>query len=334
MKVGVIGVGYIGVHHLRNFYRLQKEGYVELVSASDIDVSRKKIIEKYGAKYYKDYRDMLDKESLDILSVAVPTKFHRDVSLDAIKRGINILIEKPLSYSIQEAEEIREEAIKNSVKVMVGHVERFNPAISKLKEIINDGDVGDVISLSSRRLGGPRLIDCGVILDLAIHDIDIMMYLTGRRVKQVFAYALTKLPEVKNEDYAIISMLLDGDIIGRVEVSRITPVKIRELDIAGTRCYVRVDYLEQSLKLIESFLKARRASWKDFKDFIRRFKPEERLLPITREEPLYLELKSFVESVSLNKPIEVSIDDAISTIKVAFAAIASYREGNIISLST
>ncbi len=333
MRAGVIGVGYIGVHHLRNFSRLAREGCIELVSASDVDVNKKTVVEYYGAKYYRDYREMLDKESLDIVSIAVPTRLHKEVALEAIRRNVNILIEKPISYSLEEAEEIREEAIRYNVKVMVGHIERFNPAVSKLKEIIDKGGLGDVISLSSRRLGGPRIVDCGVILDLAIHDIDLMIYLTGKKVKQVYSSALTWLPEVTNEDYAVISMILEGDVIGRVEVSRITPVKIRELDVAGTRSYVRIDYLDQTIKLIESFLKAGRASWSDFREFVSKFKPEERMLDVDKEEPLYLELKSFIESVASNGRIVSSIDEAISTLRVALAAIESYKENTVISLS-
>ena len=332
MRVGVIGIGYIGVHHLRNFRRLNDEGYVELVSAADVDTSKKSIVEKYGAKYYSDYREMLDKESLDIVSIAVPTRLHRDVAIEAIRRQVNILIEKPISYSLKEANEIRDESKKYNVKVMVGHIERFNPAVLRLKEIIDKGELGEVISLSSRRLGGPRIVDCGVILDLAIHDVDVMLYLTGKKIKQIYSSALTRLPEVTNEDYAVITMLLDDDVIGRVEVSRITPVKIRELDIAGTRSYARINYLDQTVRFIESFLKAGRASWKDFREFVSKFRPEERTFEIEGEEPLYLELKSFVESVSLNKPIISSIDESIYTMKVLWAAIESYKENKVISL--
>ena len=332
MRVGVIGIGYIGIHHLRNFKRLDDEGYVELVSAADVDASKKPLVEKYGAEYYSDYREMLDKESLDIVSIAVPTKLHRDVAIEAIKRHVNILIEKPISYSLEEANEIREESKKNNVKVMVGHIERFNPAVSKLKEIIDEGELGEVISLSSRRLGGPRIVDCGVILDLAIHDVDVMLYLTGKKIKQVYSSALTRLPEVTNEDYAVITMILEDDVIGRVEVSRITPVKIRELDIAGTRSYVRINYLDQTVRFIESFLKAGRASWRDFREFVSKFRPEERLLNVEKEEPLYLELKSFVESVSLNKPVVSSVEESIYTMRVLWAAIESYKENKVISL--
>ena len=332
MRVGLIGIGYIGIHHLRNLHRLMKEDLIDELYVSDIDFSKKRLAEKYNAKFYQFYEEMLEKEDLDAVSIAVPTIYHKDVSLKAIQNGVHILIEKPFTYTLDSALKIIDAAKRENVKIMVGYVERFNPAISKLKELVDNRELGDLISLSARRLGGPRIIDCGVVLDLGVHDIDIMLYITGKNAVKVHTFALKRLPEVANEDYAMISMLFEDNIMGHVEISRITPVKTRELDITGTKSFVKVNYIDQEIRLIESFLKEKGAKWSDFKEFVSKFTPKETALKIVKEEPLYLELKTFINSVDSGKDPPVSAEDALKTLRIATAAIESYKKKKAISL--
>lgn len=332
MKIGVIGLGYIGTHHLRNFNRLLEENLVDELSASDIDLSKKRIAEKYGAKFYRDYMTMLEEEDLDAVSIAVPTIFHEEVALKAIENKVHILVEKPFTYSLESAMKIMDRARENKVEIMVGYIERFNPVVSRLKEMIDDRELGDLISLSARRLGGPRLIDCGVILDLAVHDIDVMLYITGKKVERIHTFSLKRLPEVRNEDYATISMLFEDGMVGRIEVSRITPVKTRELDVAATKCYVKLNYIDQEIRIVESFLKEKKARWRDFKEFVSKFSPKVRFLNVVKEEPLYLELKAFINSLEDNSKPPVTAEDAIETLRIAFAAVKSYEEKEVISL--
>lgn len=333
MKVGLIGIGYIGIHHLRNLHRLMEENLIDELYASDIDFSKKRLAERYNAKFYQFYEEMLEKEDLDAVSIAVPTVYHEEVSLKAIQNGVHILlVEKPFTYNLSSALKIVDVAKRENVKIMVGYVERFNPAVAKLKELVDNRELGDLISLSAQRLGGPRIIDCGVILDLGVHDIDIMLYITGKNVVKVHTFALKRLPEVTNEDYAMISMLFENDVMGRVEVSRITPVKTRELNITGTKSFVKVNYIEQEIRLVESFLKRKRAKWRDFKEFVSKFTPKETVLDVVKEEPLYLELKSFINTVDSGKDPPVSAEDALKTLKVATAAVESYEKKKVISL--
>lgn len=331
MRVGVIGIGYIGIHHLRNLHRLMKENLIDKLYASDIDLSKKRLAEKYDAKFYQSYEEMLEKEDLDAISIAVPTIYHEEVSLKAMQNGVHVLIEKPFTYSIDSALKIIDVAKRKNVKVMVGYVERFNPAVSKLKEMVNNKELGDLISLSAQRLGGPRIIDCGVILDLGVHDIDIMLHITGKNVVKVHTFALKRLPEVTNEDYAMVSMLFEDDIMGHIEVSRITPVKTRELNITATKSFVRVNYIDQEIRVVESFLREKRGAWTDFKEFVSKFTPKEKVLKIVKEEPLYLELKAFISSIESGRPPPVSAEDALKTLRVAVAAIKSYEKKSVIS---
>ncbi len=336
MKVGLIGIGYIGVHHLRNLNRLMKEGLIEELYAADIDPSREKWARKYNAKFYQSYEEMLEEVELDAVSIAAPTIYHEEVSLKAIEKGVhNILVEKPFTYTIESALNIINAARKNNVKIMVGYIERFNPAISKLKRMVDNNELGEIISLSAQRLGGPRIIDCGVIMDLAVHDIDVMMYITNKNVVKVHAFALKRLPEVTNEDYAMISMLFEDNVIGHIEVSRITPAKTRELNITATKSFVKVNYINQEIKLIENFLRKKKAKWSDFREFVSKFTPKEITLGGDKKnlpEPLYLELRAFINTVESENPPPITSEDALKTLKVAAAAIESYKKRKFISL--
>jgi UDP-N-acetylglucosamine 3-dehydrogenase len=332
MRVGLVGVGYIGIHHLRNFSRLREEGYIDSIAVADIDSSKKRLVDKIGGKFYNDYLSLLDDEDIDLISIATPTETHTEIAVEAIRRGIHTLIEKPVSNNINDVYRIRELADKNDVIVMAGHIERFNPAVIRLKKLIDEDGIGNIISLASRRLGGPRLINVGVIFDLAIHDIDIMIYLVNNNVKNVYARAIKRLPEVSNEDYAVLLINFEEGVIGRVEVSRITPVKIRELDVNASKCYIRLNYLEQSIMIIESFLEKGPASWSSFREFIKKFSPVARELDVEREEPLYIELKSFIKAVEKRAPPPVSLDDAIKVMEVAFAAERSYLSNKIVNI--
>ena len=332
MRVAVIGIGRMGRHHVRNFFRLQKEGLVELVAISDSESKKRKIAEQYGCKFYTDYKKMIEDENLDAVSIAVPTSLHEKVTVDCLERGINVLVEKPISYSLESAERMVKTAKKNNVQLMVGHIERFNPAIQKLKVMIKEKELGEIISLDAKRLGIPKISDCGVILDLAIHDIDIMKYILEQEVVSVYAVAKNKVTPNELEDYANIVLQFDKGTMGRIEASRLTPTKIRELFVTGTKAYCKLDYLEQRLELTQSFLSAKYNSWEDFQDFLKKFKPETKIIKEKNIEPLYLELKAFINAIKNKKPVESSGEEALEALKIALAAIDSYRNGKIIRL--
>jgi len=193
----------MGKNHARLYSELAG---VQLIGVADANESlADSIARSYGCKAYTDYRDLLAAD-LDAVSVVVPTTLHRQVALDAIKKGINVLVEKPVADTVGHADEIMRAARRNKVKLMVGHVERFNPAITKLKELIDGGLLGKVVSISAKRVGpyNPRIRDVGIVLDLGTHDIDIMSYLYGEKVRQVYASAGTVVHS--HEDHAIITL--------------------------------------------------------------------------------------------------------------------------------
>ncbi|MFQ5647724.1 MAG: Gfo/Idh/MocA family oxidoreductase [Candidatus Aenigmatarchaeota archaeon] len=320
--VAVIGIGNMGRNHVR-IYSEMKE--CRLVAIADVNRAAEEVAGKFGCRYYTDYKDMLEKERPDAVSVCVPTSLHYKVSQDVIKAGCHILIEKPIASSVKEAEELVRMAKARGLKLTVGHVERFNPAVQKLKEIIQTGKLGKVTSLLARRVGlfPPQIRDANVVVDLAVHDIDVFNYLLGRRPERVFASAGRALIN-KREDYADI-FLRYREANGLIEVNWITPVKVRALNATGTKGYVSLNYITQELVLYESNYER---SYDRFGDFVVKFgEPKKVIVDIAKAEPLKAELKHFIDCVKNNKEPLVSGQEAIEVLKAAQQAIESYRRG-------
>ena len=297
IRVGVIGVGTMGQHHARIYSKMDN---CELVGVADINVARaKEIARKYKTNFYEDYRELL-KKNLDAVSIAVPTTLHKKIALEVIERGIHLLIEKPIASSLEEADAIIEKAKKNKVKLLIGHIERFNPAIQKLKEVLDKGILGNLLIISTRRVGPfvTRIRDVGIIIDSATHDIDVVRYLVNREPKNVFA----KLGRIKHkkEDHALI--LLDfSDIAASIEVNWFTPHKVRTLVATGVKGIAYLDYIHQELEI---------------------YTQEGRFIPnIIKEEPLKLEIEHFVECVEGDKQPLVSGEDGRKVLEIALKAM-------------
>ncbi len=309
MKVGVIGAGAMGQHHIRIYSELSG---IELVGISDIDKVR---VDEQAAKYhteaYTDYKRLL-KHDIDVVSIVVPTKMHKEVALAAINAGVNILVEKPIAATLEDATEIIKSANDAGLKLMVGHIERFNPAVVKLKEIIDSGMLGKIVSISTRRVGpyNPRIRDVGVILDIGVHDIDVISYLYGMKVDEVYAIAGTDIHSF--EDHAVIVLRFNHEYSGIVETNWLTPHKVRKLSVIGLKGVAYLDYLDQTVELHDE-------KW------IRTAKVE-------KNEPLKNELKYFIECVSTNRQPSPSGEDGKHALEVAMAAIESYDNGKAVSM--
>jgi len=202
MKAAVIGTGSMGRNHARLYADI--EG-VELVAVADVSQDAKGVADKYGCRFYTGHKEMIETEKPDIVSVCVPTSLHYEVSKFVIEKGVNLLIEKPIASRVEEAEELVELAKKAKVKLAVGHIERFNPAVQRLKKLIDEGKLGNVTSILARRVGlyPPRIRDANVIIDIAVHDIDVFNYLLGKEPSKVFSCAGKALINDR-EDYADI----------------------------------------------------------------------------------------------------------------------------------
>jgi UDP-N-acetylglucosamine 3-dehydrogenase len=274
--------------------------------------------------------ELLKREDIDAVSVAVPTGLHRDVAVRCIGEGKDVLVEKPISDSIEGAREIIEEAEKNGVILAVGHIERFNPAVRRLKRVIEEEKLGEIISILARRVGifPPQIKDANVFLDLAVHDIDIFNYLLDSRPKSIFARAGEALSEGR-EDHSII--LLDyGRTNCVVQVNWITPVKIRSLSVTGTRGYAELDYISQDLSVYESIYEK---TYDSFGDFIVKFgKAKKANLNVKKEEPLKAELRHFIRCIEKRERPLVGGEEALLSLRLSLEALRSYRENKVIEV--
>ncbi|MFP4051770.1 MAG: Gfo/Idh/MocA family oxidoreductase [Thermoplasmata archaeon] len=302
MKVGVVGVGQMGQHHARVYSEMADDFDLELVGVADKDVERAgEIADEYGYKVYEDHKE-LAKEGLDAVSIVVPTSLHKDVALDFIERGTNVLIEKPIADTEENAEEILDAADENEVVVGVGHIERYNPAVQKLKEVIDDGILGEVMSIDGKRVGplAIRIRDVGIIIDLAVHEMDVISYLFSERIKQVTAKAGNAKHPADVEDYAQIMVDFNNGKTGIVETNWLTPHKTRKLSVVGTKGIAYLDYMDQSLTVHNS-------EWKQ------EYKIEER-------EPLKNEIEDFLGSCVNGSEPCVTGEDGLHVLKAAQCA--------------
>lgn len=329
LNVAVIGVGNMGQHHTRIYSVLKG---VNLVAVSDIDEKTgKKIAKNFRCKYFKDYNEMLSKENnIDVISIAVPTKLHKKVSLDVIKFKKHLLIEKPIASTTKEAEIIIKAAKENKVKLTVGHIERFNPAVQEFKKIIKRGDLGEIISIIAKRVGifPPQIKDSNVIIDLAVHDIDILNYLLSQQPFKIFTQGRKALTN-QREDSAEI-FLFYNKISGFIQVNWITPVKIRTLAITGSKGYAELNYITQKLEFYQSRYKK---SVDNFGEFVIKFgEPVKKEIKINKKEPLLCEIESFLECIKKDKTPLVTGEDGLKSLMIAEKALKSLKDNKVIKI--
>ncbi len=320
LKVAVIGTGNMGKNHVRVFGELKN---CNLVAICDINFqTMEKISKEFNCKGYLNYKEMLAKEKIDAVSIAVPTKLHKEVAVYCLKNNICTLVEKPIACTLKEAQEIISTENKARAKLTVGHIERFNPAIIKLRQIIRRGELGQIISINTKRLGPhiPKKRDTGVILDLAVHDIDIINNLFNRNPVKVYANAGSFILKDK-EDCAEI--FLDyGKASGHIQVNWISPVKIRELELTGTKGYAKVDYIAQEIQIYKSIFSKER-------DGYMQVLSQPKIFKLKYKEPLKEELNSFILSIIKGKNFLVSPFDAKDTLGIALEALKKSKYGDI-----
>jgi predicted dehydrogenase len=330
LKAAVIGVGSMGRNHARIYAELSG---VELVAVADAEFENaKKVAEQLRCKAYKDYIEMLNVEKIDIVSIAVPTKYHRDVALECIKRKIPLLVEKPIADTEEHAKEIIAKAKDTGVKLTVGHIERFNPAVIELKRRLDAGELGRVFEIKTVRVGPfpNRIRDVGVVIDLAVHDIDIMRYLSGSEVKRLYAETEQKI-HTTHEDLLSGLMKFQNDSTGVLSVNWLTPEKIREISILGEKGMFVVKYLTQELCFFEN-VEARNGKY-SYSDMLMGVAEGNVVnIRIPKKEPLMAELESWVACVRENKEPIVSGTDGLKALTLAHKMIESSAKGQVISL--
>jgi UDP-N-acetylglucosamine 3-dehydrogenase len=315
-RVAVIGVGTMGRQHSRVYKSLDG---VELVAVADADPARaEEVAAEFGCNAYGDYRQLLEAEEVHAVSVVVPTSAHLDVTFAAVENGCATLVEKPLALTVQEAESIRDAAARHGSFLAVGHVERFNPAVRELKRRLDGGSFGEVTSVIARRVGvlPPRVKDSNVVVDLAVHDIDVCNYLVGRPPQHVSATGGT----ARGETIDYTEIFLDyGGSAAFLQANWITPIKIRKLTVTGTGGYGELDYITQTLDVYEP---SDIGGFSSFAELQQRYGSSRiSVAPVEPQEPLQFELMGFLAAARGERGDTVSPQEAIDALRVAEAAL-------------
>lgn len=320
-RLGVIGVGSIGFNHARVLSELSN---VELVAVVDVEEqAAQAVARRYRLNAYTDYRRMLDGEQLDALTIAVPTNNHFEVAMEVIRRGIPLLIEKPIASTMEEGRQLIAAAAAQCVMLMVGHIERFNPSVTALKAHLADGELGRVFQIDAHRQGPfpDRVRDVGVVIDLAVHDLDVMRYVSGAEITRVYAETERHIHSEREDLLSGVTRMSDGTI-GTLSINWLTPTKIRELYVTGERGMFRLDYLTQDLYFFENAL-ASGPKWEAIR--VLRGVSEGRMIRhvIAKKEPLRAELEAFCNAVLSKLPAPVSGADGLKALELAQALVAS-----------
>ena len=326
-RVAVIGTGVMGKNHVRVYKEMPE---TELVAIVDQDPAMAEPASRYyGVPYYTDFHEMVQKERPEAVTVAVNTNAHFQVVSDLLEMGCHVLVEKPIAASLEEADRLIELAEQKERVLAVGHIERFNPAIVELKRRLMNQELGNVFQIHARRLGPfpPRIRDVGVVMDLAIHDLDIMQHLVGHDVTRLFAEAKRTLAN-SCEDLFVGTLRFDDNTIGLLEINWLTPTKIRELYLTGERGMYRVNYITQDLCFFENA----EVNEHDFKALsLLRGVSEGSMIQyaIKKKEPLRAELETFIARVIGKDAPIVSGRDAKKALSLALALVESTRTGCI-----
>lgn len=324
LNTGVIGVGSMGKNHARVLSEISN-----LVGVADPDKKAgKSVSKKTGAQYFDNYKDLV-KEDVDAVCVAAPTDMHFDISKDIISKGIHVLVEKPMCLTLKDSEKLVQLAKDAGLTLAVGHIERHNPVVAFTKKALEAGAYGDAIALSARRVSSfpERIKDVGVIMDLGIHDVDVMRYLLGSEVESVFTQGRRRKHEVF-EDHANILLDFDNGTTGFVEINWLTPMKVRKLSLTCSKNFVELDYVKQSLVISSSAL----MEYDPFNLYQVPLEYDIRRVSIKKEEPLKNELNDFLDSITKKREPLVSGEDGLRTMRVIMAAAESSKTKKRISL--
>lgn len=277
VNVGVVGVGYLGALHARVYTQIKN---ANLICVCDIDKKRaKKIARKYHSWHFPDYHTLFDK--VEAVSISVPTNLHYKIAKEFLENGIHVLIEKPITNTLKEAQELIDIAKKKDLIMQVGHVERFNPVVRAVESLLKDPKF-----IECHRAGPykkkKRVKDVGVVLDLMIHDIDIILSLVKSEVQHIEAVGISTISPF--EDTANVRLTFKNGTIADIIASRVTEEAIRKITVSQKDSQIVMDCLHvdaYEVKKIDSKIRKHK-------------------IKIEKREPLKQELKSFISCIQNN----------------------------------
>lgn len=294
LNTAIIGIGHLGARHLK-VYAEQLSPQVNLVGVCDIQASRtKRLASHYRVPFYKNYKDLLGK--IEAVNICVPTVAHFEIAKFFLENNVHTFVEKPITFALAEADQLIDLARKKNLTLQIGHVERFNSAFESIKHFARDP-----LFIECHRLNKfpNRSLDIGVVMDLMIHDIDIILGLNSAPIKSIHAVGINVL--TKLEDIASVRIILENGCVCNLTASRISDDPMRKIRIFTKNAYISLDYMNQEAKI---YKKAGPLILKH-------------ALPIEKEEPLKKELESFLDCARNNKRPLVSGVEGREALRVA-----------------
>ena len=301
LRIGVVGVGVMGSNHARVLAGLAG---VTLVGVADPDGKQGEYVARtLGCAAVSSIDDLLAL-GLDAVTIAAPTHLHHDIALACVARGVHLLVEKPIASTIAEGQEIVAAARRAGVTLMVGHVERFNPAVEAVKEAIRNEDI---LSIAITRVGPfpPRMSNVGVVVDLAVHDIDLIRWFTDSDIVDVQAQVSSAVAE--REDIALLQFRTASGVLAHINTNWLTPFKARNVTVATRGKYVMADLITR--QVTECF----------------GFQPDGsysmRHLSVGHAEPLRTELLAFVDAVRTRSVPPVTGEQGVSSLEIALRCL-------------
>jgi UDP-N-acetylglucosamine 3-dehydrogenase len=301
LRVGVIGVGVMGSNHARVLAELPG---VEFVGVADPDRAQAhSVAQALGCAEFPDFASLLEQD-VEAVTIAAPTHVHHEIALACIARGIHVLVEKPIASTITEGRAIVAAARRAGVTLMVGHVERFNPAVQAIKDALRGEDI---LSIAITRVGPfpPRMSNVGVVIDLAVHDIDLIRWFTDSEIIEVQPQLSSAVAE--REDIALLQFRTSSGVLAHINTNWLTPFKARDVQVATRRKYVMADLLTR--QVTECF----------------GFQPDGaysmRHLPVGHAEPLRAEIAAFVAAVRSGTTPAVTGEEGVASLEIAMRCL-------------
>jgi predicted dehydrogenase len=313
LKVGVVGVGKMGEYHVGILSEIMG---AEVVAVVDVSEDRgRDIAKRYETSYLSSNRDILGK--VDAVVVAVPTSLHYQVAKEFLTAGIHVLLEKPCANNLDHARELFDIASEKNLILHIGHVERFNGAVQELYKIVSDP-----IYVECKRMGAfsERVRDDGVILDIMIHDIDIVLNLVQSRVAKINVLGASVFSE--RDDFVSAQLEFENGCIANIVASRASQNKERTLSLTQKDEYVLLDYTEQEIYVHRQSSSESRLSKGSL-----RYKQEsliERIF-VHKDNPLKLELLHFIDCVKNGSPRNVAVDNELYSLEIALNILAQFN---------
>ncbi|SHI93951.1 Gfo/Idh/MocA family protein [Pseudozobellia thermophila] len=318
LKVGVLGAGHLGKIHLRLLHESKK---YELIGFYDADaINGKKVADEFGYRYFDNINKLIDE--VEVVDIVTPTLSHFDCAKKAIERGKHIFIEKPITHTIEEANELLELEKKYGVKGQVGHVERYNPAFMAVKRQIKNP-----MFIETHRLAefNPRGTDVPVVLDLMIHDIDAILSVVDSEVRQINASGVSVIS--KSPDIANARIEFANGCVANLTSSRISLKNMRKSRFFQKDAYISVDFLEKKVEVVK--MKDAPESPGDFDMILQNAEGEKKQIyfenpDVGQNNAILDELETFADAITNGTEPIVSLEQGTKALKVALQIIASF----------